>query len=100
MQVKRYWSEQESGHHDKTELQAAGGGKEETDFTIYLNTLKKYSMTFIIKSTWVPDLNVMTELVGSTQRHYIMLWIFVLSLEILRPKQGSCIHVSIISTIL
>ena len=39
--IKRYWSEQERGHYDKTELQAAGGGKEETDFSIYLNTLKK-----------------------------------------------------------
>lgn len=36
--IKRYWSEQESGHHDKIELQAAGEGKEETDFSIYLNT--------------------------------------------------------------
>jgi len=43
--IKRYWSEQERGHHDKTELQAAAGGKEETDFK------KKYSMTFLIKST-------------------------------------------------
>ena len=49
--IKRYWSEQESGHHDKIELQAAGEGKEETDFSIYLNTLKKYPMTFLIKST-------------------------------------------------
>ena len=30
--IKRYWSEQERGHHDKTELEAAAGGKEETDF--------------------------------------------------------------------